>query len=237
MKRLLLTCLLVVGAAVTVPIAGQADDVDLRALLHLPDDAPLPRVPAGNPLTAEKIALGRALFYDVQLSGNQTQSCASCHLQQHAFSDAQTVPTGSTGHNLARNAQPLFNLGYMPHYTWASTALTTLETQIHIPIRAENPVELGVNDGNADAVLNRFSSDARYDPLFRAAFPESASGPTYQKIVMALASFLRTMTSFDSAVDRFMNGDISALNAEEQRGLALFNGKSSSAFTAMRVRT
>jgi cytochrome c peroxidase len=209
---------------VTAPTATGPDDPALRALLHLPEGVPLPRIPADNPLTAEKIALGRALFYDTRLSANQTQACASCHLQELAFTDGLARPTGSTGHFLPRNAQGLFNLGYLPNYTWASNALVTLEDQIAIPIRAERPVELGVNDGNAADVLARFADDPDYVARFAAAWPESGGAPSWNRIIMALASFLRTMTSFDSRYDRHLAGE-PVLTAQELQGLALFNSE------------
>jgi cytochrome c peroxidase len=209
---------------VTAPTATGPDDPALRALLHLPDGVPLPRIPADNPLTAEKIALGRALFYDTRLSANQTQACASCHLQELAFTDGLARPTGSTGHILPRNAQGLFNLGYLPNYTWASNALVTLEDQIAIPIRAERPVELGVNDGNAAEILARFAEDPDYVGLFTAAWPDSGGEPSWNRIILALASFLRTINSFDSRYDRHLAGE-QVLTAQELQGLALFNSE------------
>jgi cytochrome c peroxidase len=232
MRRLVVA--LLTGAALVAPVlahqtaqspSGTPDNPALRALLHLPPGVPLPRIPVDNPLTAEKIALGRALFYDTRLSANQTQACASCHLQELAFSDGLARPTGSTGHLLPRNAQGLFNLGWLPNYTWASNALVNLEDQIAIPIRAERPVELGVNDGNAAEVLARFAEDPDYVALFAAAWPDSGGEPSWNRIIMALASFMRTMTSFDSRYDRFLAGDETALTAEERQGLALFNSE------------
>ncbi|EDM75287.1 Cytochrome-c peroxidase, partial [Plesiocystis pacifica SIR-1] len=93
---------------------------ELRALLELPEHFELPAIPESNPLTAEKIALGRRLFYDRDLSGNGTQSCADCHLQELAFSDGLETPTGSTGTVLARNSQGLANVAYNASLTWAS---------------------------------------------------------------------------------------------------------------------
>src|SRR5262245_8709639 len=85
----------------------------------LPPGFPAPRVPDDNPMTAEKVELGRHLFYDMRLSGNQTQACASCHKQELAFSDGLTVPLGSTGERLRRNAMSLTNVAYNATFTWA----------------------------------------------------------------------------------------------------------------------
>ena len=225
MKLLLIVA--VMGASLAAPITAQdvaPSPEQLRTLLHLPEGVPLPRIPATNPLTAAKVALGRALFYDLRLSANQTQSCASCHLQGLAFADGLALPTGSTGHVLKRNAQGPANLGWLPNYTWSSNALVTLEDQIPVPIRSERPVELGINDANAAQVLTRFADDD-YAPLFAAAFPASGAEPSWNRIIQALASFLRTMTSFDSPYDRYLAGDQNALSPLQKRGLALFNSE------------
>ncbi|MEM9762313.1 MAG: MbnH family di-heme enzyme, partial [Pseudomonadota bacterium] len=197
---------------------------DLRALLRLPDHVPLPPIPAENPLTAEKIALGRHLFYDTRLSGNETQSCASCHIPELAFADGKRRPTGSTGQVHPRNSMALVNLAWLPTLTWASPSLTKLEQQIHIPIRSDRPVELGVNDANAPEVLARFAEDPAYTEMFAAAFPE-APAPSFNKIVFALSSFVRTMTSFEAPYDRYLAGEEAALSPAARHGLALFNGE------------
>jgi len=228
MRAIWATMVLVValaGSAIAGSAGSSSDDGALRRMLHLPAGVPLPRIPAYDPLTPEKIALGRDLFYDTRLSANQTQSCSSCHVQSLAFTDGLQRPQGSTGQTLKRNAQPLFNLAYLDNYTWASNAITTIEQQIPIPLRNDNPVELGVSDANADQILARFSGDPAYVALFATAFPDSSSGPTYNKITFALASFIRTMTSFGSPYDRYLAGDKSALSEEAKRGLALFNGE------------
>ncbi|MCA9646669.1 MAG: di-heme enzyme [Polyangiaceae bacterium] len=197
----------------------------VRELLDLPPRFELPAIPESNPLTAEKIKLGRFLFYDKRLSGNQTQSCSSCHHQELAFADGLRLPQGSTGQTLNRNSPGLANVGYHSTLTWSNNGLLSLEDQIPVPIRADNPVELGVSDGNVDEVLARFDGDARYQELFTAAFPRSESGATVNKVVMALASFVRTIISGDSAYDRYKNGDESALDESQRRGLSLFNGE------------
>ncbi|MCA9628614.1 MAG: di-heme enzyme [Myxococcales bacterium] len=197
----------------------------VRELLDLPARFELPAIPETNPLTAEKIRLGRHLFYDKQLSANETQSCASCHHQELAFADGLKLPQGSTGQTLSRNSPGLANVAYHSTLTWANNGLLSLEDQIPVPIRADNPVELGVNDGNVDEVLKRFDDDPRYQELFTAAFPRSDSGATVNKVVMALASFVRTIISGDSAYDRYLDGDDDALDESQKRGLALFNGE------------
>jgi len=201
------------------------DSRALRELLGLPPGLELPAVPEFNPLTREKIDLGRHLFYDRRLSGNQTQACAGCHFQRLAFADDKKTPEGSTGHILVRNSQGLANVAYFSSLTWANNGLLELEDQLQVPIRNDNPVELGVSDGLQDEVLARFDDDPEYAAMFQAAFPESTSGATINKIVFALASFCRTMISGNAPYDRYVAGDKSALTDSQRRGLALFNGE------------
>ncbi|MBX2859161.1 MAG: di-heme enzyme [Cellvibrionaceae bacterium] len=197
----------------------------LRQLLELPDHFPLPAVPEFNPITQEKITLGRHLFYDKRLSANQTQSCESCHLQHLAFSDGEYTPIGSTGDVLSRNSQSLSNAVYHSTLTWANNSFFELEDQLEVPIRSDNPVELGVSDAQVDTVLARFDSDPKYVEMFNQAFPNSASGATINKIIFALASFCRSLISAGSDYDRFIAGDDSALNEQQKLGFSLFNGE------------
>lgn len=201
-------------------------DVELRALLRIPSHMQSPYVPPENPVTAEKIELGRHLFYDVRLSANETQSCGGCHLQSLGFADGKKSPTGSTGDVLVRNSQGLANVAYNATYTWANDGLLTLESQIPIPIRNDDPTELGVSDGVVDDVLSRFEGDPDYQELFAAAYPEVTDGSvSMNMIVFALATFCRSMISGGSPYDRYLAGDTAALSESARRGLALFNGE------------
>jgi cytochrome c peroxidase len=197
----------------------------VREMLRLPEHFSEPAIPSYNPLTPEKIALGRRIFYDTRLSGNQTQSCASCHMQEHAFADGLATPFGSTGHSLRRNSQGLANAAYFSSLTWGNNALLELEDQLRIPILSDDPVELGVLDGVRDEVLRRFDDDPTYREMFAAAFPDNDPGASINKIVFALASFCRTMISGNSPYDRYYQGDHSALSAQQVRGLRLFNSE------------
>jgi len=211
------------GSATADP--GGDDEERIRDLVALPAHLELPAVPGFNPLTREKIELGRHLFYDPRLSGNETQSCASCHVQRLGFADGKKAPTGSTGQVLSRNSQGLANAAYHSTLTWANNGLLELEDQIQVPLRGDNPVELGVSDGLVDEVLARFDDDPSYARMFREAFPENEGGATINKIVFALASFVRSLVSGESPYDRYVSGDKSALTAGQRRGLGLFNGE------------
>jgi cytochrome c peroxidase len=217
-------CAAAIGAGCetgTAPIVGP----DAAGLLRLPPRFALPAIPEYNPLTVEKIELGRLLFYDTRLSGNGTQSCASCHIQALGFSDGLATPAGSTGEMLRRNSQGLANVAYFSTLTWGNNVLLELEDQIKVPILSDNPVELGVLDGVRDEVLARFEGDEEYRARFQAAFPNSEPVVTLNKVVFALASFVRTMISGDSPYDRYYNGDSTALTPQQIRGLRLFNSE------------
>ncbi len=197
----------------------------IRAVLAIPEYLEVPAIPDYNLPTKEKVVLGRHLFYDNRLSGNQTMSCSSCHFQKLGFADGKHTPTGSTGQTLHRNSLGLANAFYHASLTWANDGLLTLETQIPVPIRGDNPVELGVSDGLQDEVLGRFDADPDYRQMFSAAFPDSEGGASINKIVFALASFCRSLVSADSPYDRYVRGDKAALTQQQRRGLALFQGE------------
>ena len=86
----------------------------------LPDGFPQPLVPADNPMSDAKVELGRRLFYDTRLSGNNQFSCSSCHRQSNAFADARNRPFGSTGEAHPRNSMSLPNVAYHVVLGWAN---------------------------------------------------------------------------------------------------------------------
>lgn len=197
----------------------------------VPRGFPRPRVPRTNPLTREKVELGRHLFYDVRLSGNQTQSCASCHEQAHAFSDTKARAVGSTGQEHPRSSMSLANVAYATTLTWANPVLTTLEQQASVPMLGIDPiVELGLR-GLEDEALGRLRAEPRYASLFSAAFPADPDPFTMPNVLRAIASFERTLLSGNSRFDRFRyGGDESALTAQEKRGLELFGSETLECF-------
>ncbi len=189
----------------------------------LPETVPEPRVPEDNPMTKAKVELGRFLFYDTRLSGNQTQSCGSCHQQALAFTDGLARSEGSTGELHPRSSMSIANSAYAASLTWANEVLVRLERQALVPMFGEDPVELGL--ANMEGILlERLQDDERYPEMFADAFPEDPDPINLDSITKALAAFQRSVTSFKSRVDRWQAGDATALNASEQRGLALFLG-------------
>lgn len=195
----------------------------------LPAFFPEPRVPDTNPMSAEKVELGRHLFYDQRLSGNGTQSCASCHIQARAFTDGLAVAVGSTGEAHPRNSQGLANVAYLPTLTWANPALVTLEKQMEVPLFGTDPVEMGIHDGNRDEVLARLSGDAGYRQRFARAYPGQTTPVTWGNVIHAIAAFQRTLMSGNSRYDQSLRGEVT-LTAAETRGQELFFGEKAECF-------
>lgn len=186
---------------------------------QLPPNFPEPIVPASNPMSSAKVALGKALFYDKRLSFNQTMSCGTCHIQKLSFAEGAKVAVGSTGQVHRRNTQALLNVAYNSNLTWAHSGLTQLEQQILIPMFGEQPIELGIT-GHEEEVLSRFKT-ATYQQMFSEAFPDSTV--SFDLIVKALASFVRSMVSFQSDFDRYAyQNDDDALTESQVRGMNLF---------------
>ncbi len=221
--QLLVLCSLVLMSCESDP-GSAGSNAELRSTLNIPPHLPLPAIPPFNEPTQEKVRLGRHLFYDKRLSANRTQSCASCHVQSLAFTDGLARSIGSTGQPHFRNAQSLANAMYNASLTWSNDGFLWLEDQIEVPLVGDNPIELGITDSVRDEVLERFVSDPLYQELFAAAFPEDST-VSLQKIIFGLATFCRTIVSGQSAYDRFLQGDVNALDAEQKTGLRLFNSE------------
>jgi cytochrome c peroxidase len=189
---------------------------------QLPPGFPFPNVPADNPMTAEKVALGRHLFYDKRLSLNQTQSCATCHRQDKAFADPRGRGLGSTGELHPRGPMSLVNVAYAPVLTWANPNMRQLEQQALVPLFGDHPVEMGMA-GKEDLLQQRLQALPVYRKLFAAAFPAEAKPFTVANVTKAIASFQRTILSGDSPYDEYQRGDDpNAISAAAKRGEALF---------------
>ena len=188
---------------------------------QLPPGFVPPKVPADNPMSEAKVKLGRQLFYDPRLSQNGTQSCASCHKPELAFTDGLPQSIGSTGERNRRGAMSLINVAYLTSYTWANPVLRTLEAQAMVPIFGTTPVELG--DSDVTRLMARFTEHAGYKALFARAFPKDKAPVSLGNLVRAIACFERTLISASSPYDRyFFGGDENALTASAKRGNELF---------------
>lgn len=186
----------------------------------VPEGFPDPRYPAENLYSEQKATLGRHLFYDKRLSLNETQSCASCHVQARAFTDGRQKSVGSTGERHPRNSPSLANVAYQVTLNWANPLVTQLERQFLMPLFSTHPIELGFA-GQEDILLARLTGDATYQRLFDEAFP----GETISLVTMgkALATFQRKIMSGNSPYDQYVyQGNDDALSPSAKRGLDLF---------------
>lgn len=199
----------------------------------LPVGFPPPMVPADNPMSKAKAELGRHLFYDTRLSGNGTQSCATCHEQARAFTDGRPRSVGSTGQVHPRGSMSLVNVAYAEALTWANPSVIRLEEQALVPMYGDAPIELGLD--RSDAWLGALRRDSTYQRLFGAAFGGHATAITAPTVVRALATFQRTIVSARSPYDRYhFDRDDSAISDSAKRGEILFHSRPLSCFTCHR---
>jgi cytochrome c peroxidase len=183
-----------------------------------------PPVPADNPMTVEKVALGRRLFYELNLSGPGYMACATCHDPHLAFSDHRRTAIGITGQFHPRNSMALANVGYFATLTWADPNLTRLEDQALVPLLGEHPVEMAVT-GSEERVLSYLRHDPIYPGMFLAAFPEDDGRIDLNNAARAIAAFERTLISGNAPFDFYREGRSDALSPAAQRGAALFFGE------------
>ena len=177
---------------------------------------PIPDLPRDNPLTVERVELGKTLFFDKQLSINAAQSCADCHAPEKAFTDGRRTARGAEGDFGTRNAMPLFNLAWKKDFFWDGRA-KSLREQVLQPI--QNPIEM--HEPLTNLCVKLAATDKiDYAKLFTAAFgsPEI----TAEKISLALENYLLTLTSFNAKFDRVLRGG-EKFTAEERRGFELFS--------------
>ena len=177
---------------------------------------PKPRIPVDNPMTPDKIRLGRLLFYDKRMSVNG----ATCHRQELAFTDGRGCGVGATGQMHPRGAMSLVNVAFDSSFNWADTTVHSLEEQGLRPTFSTTPLELGVQK---DALLRLIQTDDEYRPLFRRAFPNESDPYTVANVAKSIATFERTIVSARSPYDRFhLDGDENAISESAKRGEILF---------------
>ncbi len=186
-----------------------------------PPLAPLPAVPvpADNPMSAEKVELGKMLFFDPRLSGDMSSPCVVCHLPNLGWGDGNEISRGYPGTQHWRNSQTVLNSAYYNKLFWEGN-VTSLEAQA--PSAAEGAVA-GNGDRSLMEMRLRFIPDyvARFKKVFGTEWPRMTHA------YMAIAAFQRTLVSDPKQVpfDRYMAGDKKALSTPQLRGMALFNGK------------
>lgn len=186
---------------------------ELKEKYRRPNVIPYPK---SNPYSLPKAELGRHLFFDPRLSRTSSVSCASCHNPGFDWADGQARGVGVTGVPLPRRTPTILNAAWLTALMWDGRA-TTLEDQAALPITAEHEMGLALDD-----VVKRIKDIPGYGPLFAAAFPGEEIDPG--NVLAALATYERTLVSQESAFDRWIEGDESAISQEAKRGFIVFNG-------------
>jgi len=205
---------------VAAAFAGVGSTSAEPVAFELPPGVLEPIVPAENPVTTEKVELGKKLYFDPRLSSDGTVSCATCHAPQSGFADPRGTATslGVGGKLGARNTPTSMNAAFLSAQFWDGRA-ATLEEQALQPIT--NPVEMALKD--LAELEQKVGQIPEYAPLFKAAFGDEKVSA--ERIGQAIASFERTLISVKAPIDRFLAGDKSAISASAQRGWELYNTK------------
>lgn len=181
-----------------------------------PAELGMPALPTDNPLTVEGVYLGRMLFYDPVLSYDSTISCGSCHKQEYAFSDPQTLSPGAFGLKTKRNTPALFNMAYSKHFFWDGR-VNNLRDLVFEPIQAHNEMAMTL-----PKLEGKLKNIARYRDYFNKAFGHE---PNLIDMSKAMEQFMLTIVSDGSRFNKFFPGDsIQVLNISELKGAQIFNG-------------
>ena len=200
--------------AIAMPTLCSAQESSSLGLPSIP-------VPHDNPQNADKIALGRALFFDTRLSRDQTVSCATCHDPGHAFTDGKVIAEGIGGAKGTRNT-PSLVMAAFGRFQFLDGRRHSLEDQAMEPL--SNPAEHGLN-GSADA-LALVRADHQYRTQFLRAFNVTPDDIAIEHLRKALSSFERSLPMGGSPFDRYYyGGEKQALSDQAQRGLQLFTGR------------
>lgn len=200
-------------AGEAAPVAGsqvpQGTPYEVKVPLGLP---PLP-IPEDNPMTVEKIELGKMLYFDKRVSADGTISCATCHDPKMAWAEHIPTSKGIHGQIGSRNAPTVINAAYATSQFWDGRA-KTLEEQAVGPV--ENPIEMG---HTLEGMVQTLKGIPQYEELFRKVF---GTGVTAENFAKAVAAFERTILSGNSPYDRYRAGDQDALTEAQKRGLKVF---------------
>ncbi len=208
--------LILIGGTVWVE-AASPESHEPAIPLGLDEDAF--HVPKDNPLTKEKIELGRLLFFDKRLSKDNTIACSTCHIPALAFTDGQLVSAGIKRQLGGRNTPTTINRGFSKAQSWDGRAPTLEDQSIGSFV---NPIEHGFADH--DELVSKISKIEGYKKLFKYVFGTDAI--TKEQVGKAMASFQRTLISGDSPFDKFdWDGDEEAISESAKRGKKLFFGK------------
>lgn len=209
MRTIIMSLLMIVGA-------GGAASAQEQYKLKIPLGLKPMKTPRDNPLTAEKIELGKQLYFDKRLSSDDTISCASCHDPKKGWSNGEQFATGVRSQKGGRNSPTIVNAGYSYFQFWDGRAIH-VEGQAMGPV--QNPVEMAMKEEDVVEKLNKIEG---YREQFQKVF---GTDVTSDGIAKAIGAFERTILSGDAPYDRFKAGDKKALSESAQRGMKLFSGK------------
>ncbi|HZI61658.1 MAG TPA: cytochrome c peroxidase [Pyrinomonadaceae bacterium] len=171
-------------------------------------------IPADNPMTPEKVALGRQLFFDERLSIDGSKSCYSCHVCEKGLTDGLPKAVGPGNKTLPRHSPTLWNIGYHKEFYWDGRS-PSLEKQAMAAWTGGN---MGVGDKQAE-VVGRINALQGYKSQFQNVFQSDA---TAENIMKAISAFERTIISGDTAWDRWRAGDQTAISESAFRGWNIF---------------
>lgn len=208
---------------ITVVVGCKDDDnVDPNGVKHdttpyelILGDFPTPNIASDNQLTIQGVKLGRMLFYEKMLSGDGTQACASCHLQEFAFTDTAKFSIGIRGNKGGRQAMTVFNMAWHENEFFWDGRAHLLRDQSLMPIQDE--LEM---DETLENVVVKLSGSQTYKDQFIRAFGSDEINS--EKISLALEQFMNSITSTNSKYDDYLK-DTTVFNESEKRGLKLFN--------------
>ena len=189
------------------------DGVTVPEIGPMPAQAPIPPT---NLSYAQKVELGKQLYFEPRLSKNNSVSCAFCHNPGTGFADARQFSIGAFGTAGGRQAPTVYNTGFIPLQFWDGRA-GSLEEQAIGPIH--NPIEMAEMH---ETVVPKIAKIPGYQKQFQLIF---GGGASLQHIAEAIAAFERTIVSQNSAFDKYAMGETAAMNEAAVRGLALFRGK------------
>lgn len=176
-----------------------------------------PPIPADNPMTPEKIELGKLLYFDPILSGNYGMPCSACHRPEAGWAVQDKISFGYPGTTHWRNSQTVINSAYYGKLFWAGSS-KSLEGQARSAARG------GVaGNGEDDMMEARLAFVPEYRERFRDVFGDD--WPSVRHAYMAIAAFERTLVQTDTPFDEYMRGDDDALTDQQKQGLELFAGK------------
>jgi cytochrome c peroxidase len=208
---------LAAAVAVGLALLAAAAEIGGEPLPAVPRGLPPVPVPAHNPVTPAKVELGEKLFFDSGLSADRHVSCGGCHRPERFFVDVPRLSKGVIGVDGARNAGSVLNAAYSP-YLLTDGRARSLEDQVQYPVT--NPLEM---NNTPAAAVSYVASEPSYHPLFARAFGDESV--TWERLTEAIASFERTLLTGNSAFDRYVAGDGTALSEQARRGWELFRGR------------